>query len=70
MGSKHLRQTLIVPKQTLSVEDVAAANDEESNKLPNVDIYAKIYAYCKVATATVGTYPLPLYVSIFHGRDV
>eukprot|EP00966_Prymnesium_polylepis_P179521 4156801-Prymnesium_polylepis.1 len=67
-SSKRLKQTYIVSKQTLAVVEAAATDLEEL--LPNVDIYAKIYAYCEVTTAIIAADAYAQYAPAVHGRPV
>lgn len=70
--SKRLKQTTIVLKQTPNVEEDETSDSEEDShvRLPNIDIHAKIYAYCEVATALVGAAAYPQYDPSVHGRPV
>ena len=53
------------------VEDATTDGEEEFNEpLPNVDICAKIYAYCEVATEIVGADAYPQYDPAVHGRPL
>tara|TARA_B110001450_G_C17641648_1_gene489535 strand:+ start:266 stop:2014 length:1749 start_codon:yes stop_codon:yes gene_type:complete len=53
-----------------STDDEDDNEDEDDIILPNVDIHAKVYAYCTVKVLTIGADTFPQYDPIVHGKPV
>ena len=63
---KRLRQTFIAPH----ADTTPSAKPEDECLLPNVDICAKVYAYCEVVSTPVGADAYPQFDAGVHRRPL
>ena len=73
-NSKRMEQTRIIAteERTLTVDKASDSEDEDDGDglLPNVDIDAKVYAYCEVASTPIASDAYPKFDPTVHGRPV